>query len=110
MLKEDTLQSLFDARNVVSNAVIVLSPTNAAEKQQLAVLLKRRGSISAAINQVIEQTFNPSATGVDALVSNLEAEVDKLKALDQKLSNIGNIISAIDQVVQIAGSIVAAVV
>jgi hypothetical protein len=113
MDQNDVLESLFDARSALTDAIVELSPSNDSERDQLNELVRQRDTVNASIRAVIDSEFRKVANDpklADA-VADLRARTKELASLAKTIGNIGQAVTIVNQVVQVAitiGSIVIA--
>ena len=101
MMRADTLQNLFDARDKLSDMIISLKPENDDQRKQLERLMQRNDRITGAINQVIAAKFNEVANGLAEKVSNLEQQTAALNKLNNVINDVQNAIQIADEIIKL---------
>lgn len=105
-MQADTLDTLFSARDVVSDMIIAQTPSDAAHKKLLEKLMQRRDQLTAAIQQVINARFTKTSAELTQSITNLENTTGQLKDLGSTLASVSSAINLVDQIVQMVGAIV----
>jgi ABC-type transporter Mla subunit MlaD len=106
-MQTDILDTLFTARDVVSDIIIAQTPANPAHKKLLEKLMQRRDQLTGAIQQVINAEFAKTGTQLTQAIASLESSTAQLKDVANTIDNVSSVISIIDQIVQLVGEVVA---
>jgi len=111
MLKTETLDELFGARDSITDQIIALTPRDEGERAKLGDLMKQRDRLTAKINEAIEAPFTNDrgelGTPLEDAVKRLEDATKQLKALKKTMDEIQSAIDLADQIVKLAASIIA---
>lgn len=107
-MQQEILDTLFGDRDVLTDLIIKLSPTNLAEQKQLENLMMRRDRLSMVIQDVINSDIVMSTPGIDAAVQQLDAASAELGGLAKTFEEVVGAISLADQLVKVATSLVLA--
>jgi tRNA A22 N-methylase len=106
-MQTEVLDTLFAARDVVSDIIIAQTPADAEHKKLLEKLMLCRDQLTAEIQEVINAKFNKNNAELMQAFTDLENRTAQLKDLKNTIDNIASVISFVDQVIQTAGQIVA---
>jgi hypothetical protein len=110
MLKTETLDELFGARDSISDQLIALTPRDDFERARLVDLMKQRDRVTAKINETIAAPFSNDkgelGTKLAAAVKQLEETSKKLKELKKTMDEVQFLIECADQVVKLAATII----
>ena len=111
MLKTETLDELFGARDSITDQIIALTPRDDGERAKLGELMKQRDRLTAKINEAIAAPFTNDkgelGTPLEGAVKRLEETTKQLEALKKTLEDVQLAIDTADQVVKLAASIIA---
>lgn len=104
-MKSDLLDTLFGARDQISDVLIETVPTSPDELQMVRQLFMRRDRLSGLINQVLETMFKPRdiAGELDAL----DQISGKLARVARNISGVRDAIDLTDQAIKVVTSLVA---
>jgi len=105
-MQTDVLDTLFTARDAVSDMIISLTPVDAGQKKLLEKLMQRRDQLTAAIQNVINAKFTKSTAELTQEITKLEGLTEQLKALSSSIDKVTTAIGFIDQVLQLVASII----
>jgi hypothetical protein len=106
-MKTDVLDTLFKARDAVSDMIISLTPVDAGQKKLLEKLMQRRDQLTAAIQNVINAEFTKSTAALTQEITKLEGVTEQLRGLASSIDKVTTAIGFIDQVLQLVASIIA---
>lgn len=111
MLKTETLDELFGARDSIADQMIALTPRNENERALLDELIKQYRRLTAKIQEVIAAPFSKERgepdKSLEEAVKSLEGTAKQLKALRKSMDDVQLAIETADRVVRLASSIIA---
>jgi len=105
MSKTEILDTLFGARDRLSDMIIDLKPT-ADHKPLLQKLVQRRDLLTGAIGQLIRSAFDEASANLADSLAALEKQTDVLTGLSNTLDQVAVAIQVTDQIVQLVMSVV----
>src|SRR5215813_9966377 len=108
-MKTEILDELFGARDALSDMLIKLQPTTEAETEEMKRLVARRDRLTGAINAIIAAEFDDLAKGLPERVASLAERTKELTSLKNRLDQVSAAIGLVDQIVQVASSIISVV-
>jgi hypothetical protein len=109
MSKVELLDSLFAARDALTQKIIYTPPPPPGSDGGLTQLVQKREQLSITIQKVIQANLTASMQQVDDAIAQINDYTTKLTDLANELQNVGTAITVAAQIINVVMTILAVV-